>query len=222
MKPAVNDLVVHMEGQQNVSIKSTANLSAVVNTQFPTQLTEWLDYNRNNPDCAVARELTYVEFPQRFVWLVGNKGLKDPSKYEAPKWKMRPNGKRRQRLRQVAPTTLGRIFWIKPTERELYCLRLLLHHQKACKSFEDIRTVQGHLYNTYQEAAKACGLITSEDEWSQALQAAYRELKGGSELRSLLVFIMVANEPPNLRDIWEANKAILCEDFHVAEIRDFM
>ena len=222
MKPAVNDLVVHLEGEQNVSIKKTANLGSVVAKDFPTQLTEWLAYNRIHPTCDVAKDLTYVQFPQRFRWMPGNKGIKDPSKFQAPYWKMRSNRSRRARQRQVAPTTLGRIFWVKPTEREPYCLRLLLHHQKGCKSFEDIRTVQGHVYGTYQEAARACGLITSEDEWSQAIRAAYEELKGGSDLRSLLVTIMVANEPPNLREIWDANKAILCEDFHIQEVRAYM
>ena len=49
---------------------------------------------------------------------------------------------------------IGRMYNANVREGERYFLRLMLLHQRGCKSFEDIRTVNGIVYETYREAAE--------------------------------------------------------------------
>ena len=74
MSPNVVDLIIHLEGDQNVSIQNNASLSAFADKDHPTQLTQYFKYNADHPNDPVAKELTYVDFPQRFAWRKGCKG----------------------------------------------------------------------------------------------------------------------------------------------------
>ena len=83
-----------------------------------------------------------------------------------------------------------------------------------------MRTIGDVVYDTFQEAAIAMGLLTSDKEWSEALQYLSANGGDGKDVRSLLVTIMINVEPPNLRDIWDENVGILTEDFQRLENRD--
>jgi len=44
-------------------------------------------------------------------------------------------------------------------------MHLLLNHQVGCTSYEDIRTVEGHVYDSYREACCALGLLTDDRQF---------------------------------------------------------
>ena len=90
-----------------------------------------------NQVCEEARQLLYVDFPTQWVW----------SSREAT-WT------RRQQRRMI-----GRIIYIHPTAGELYFLRMALTAIKGARCYEDLRTVDGVLYPTFQEACRALGLL---------------------------------------------------------------
>ena len=53
--------------------------------------------------------------------------------------------------------------------RQLYYLRMLLTQVVGPRSFEDLRTVEGHVFGTFKEACAARGLLRSDAEWDNAL-----------------------------------------------------
>ncbi|XP_071708670.1 uncharacterized protein [Rutidosis leptorrhynchoides] len=61
---------------------------------------------------------------------------------------------------------------------------MLLCHQKGCKSFADIRTVNNIVHSTYRSACEAIGLLGDDKEWSTSLEEASISASS-SELRSL-------------------------------------
>jgi hypothetical protein len=88
----------------------------------------------------VGRSLTYIQFPGMFTY--------DPSK-------------RRRKPRQQCQL-VGRLNYVPLSCRELYYMRLLLNVQVSCTSFEDIQTVEGHVFYTYHEACVALGLSADD------------------------------------------------------------
>ena len=44
------------------------------------------------------------------------------------------------RRRNETFRSIGRIYWVSPTQVELYCLRMLLCHVKGAASYEELRT----------------------------------------------------------------------------------
>lgn len=94
------------------------------------------------------KKYLYDEIPQHYVW------------NEADRiWTLRKRGKK-----------IGRLSYTHHTSGELWYLRLLLTKVRGATSFESLRTVNGQLFNTYQEACKEYGLLDDDKEWHQVLQ----------------------------------------------------
>ncbi|OAY73073.1 hypothetical protein ACMD2_27167, partial [Ananas comosus] len=101
--------------------------------------TEWMATNQLHDD---ARELTYVEFPMKWVWHSSDKF-----------WSRRKRGNR-----------IGRVVYIHPNSGELYFLRMLLSLVKGAKTYEELRTVDGVVYETFCAACDALGLLGDDLE----------------------------------------------------------
>ena len=69
---------------------------------------------------------------------------------------------------------IGRVHSINPVAGDVFYLRLLLHndHCKGKKSFEDLRTVNGEVCDTFKEACTRLGMLQDDDEWHQVLTEA--------------------------------------------------
>ena len=67
-----------------------------------------------------AKDVTYTNFPDKFVW--------DKSKHE---WKVRVKSH---------GTMIGRMYAAHPGEGERFCMRMLLNHVTGCTNYVDIRT----------------------------------------------------------------------------------
>jgi hypothetical protein len=59
--------------------------------------------------------------------------------------------------------------FVPQSTRELYYTRLLLNVQVGCTSFEDIRTVDGQVFDSYREACGALGLLANDREFIDAI-----------------------------------------------------
>ncbi|GJV94692.1 DNA helicase [Tanacetum coccineum] len=59
---------------------------------------------------------------------------------------------------------IGRLANVHPMSDELFFLRMLLYHQKGCKTFNDIPTVNKRLYPTFRAACEALGLFGDDKE----------------------------------------------------------
>lgn len=97
-------------------------------------------------------------------------------------------------IRSVCPG-LGDVFYL--------CL-LLLHH--AVRSFEQLRTINGVVHDTFQHAAKAAGLLEEDDEGQLAMEDAIMEYRSASQLRFLFVLLIV--EGTGVIELWDS----FCDD----------
>jgi hypothetical protein len=60
-----------------------------------------------------------------------------------------------------------------PHEKERFFLRMLLAQVKGAINFKAIRTVNGILYNTYEDAARQLGLLDEENnEFNKCIKEA--------------------------------------------------
>lgn len=112
--PSVERLPVHLPLENNVIYSEDDNLEQVIQNpkNMTTKLTGWLEANMNHP---LAKQYTYLEFPEYFTWHSNQNG-----KY----WDYRRGSRR-----------IGRIAYVNPSQGELHYLRLLLHIVKGATSF---------------------------------------------------------------------------------------
>ncbi|GKB20503.1 DNA helicase [Tanacetum coccineum] len=114
-------LNVHLEDMQRINFRERDRLDIIVNIpeKKKTTLTEWFVYNNENSD---GRHLTYLNFPSEFVWY--------------------PNSKQWRRRQIRTKKSLERLTYVHPSSGDLFYFRMLLCHQKGCKSPDEVRTVQ--------------------------------------------------------------------------------
>uniref|UniRef100_A0A453C8K0 Uncharacterized protein n=1 Tax=Aegilops tauschii subsp. strangulata TaxID=200361 RepID=A0A453C8K0_AEGTS len=113
-----------------------------------TMFTEWMTANQLHEE---ARSLTYAQFPTKWTWHAKEK-----------EWRKRRGGKK----------TIGRIYYAQPTSGEKYYLRMLLNTVKGCRSYEEIRTVDGVVHPTYKSACYALGLLNDDKEGDNCIKEA--------------------------------------------------
>jgi hypothetical protein len=116
--PAVERMPVHLPNENYITYNAGANMAQILSEPLlrKTILTEWFVTNTNHHD---ARELTYCEFPSRWLW---NEKTKS--------WQ-------RRRSRE---SKISRLYYIHPSAGEKYYLRRLLLIVKGACSYESLRT----------------------------------------------------------------------------------
>ncbi|XP_071699224.1 uncharacterized protein [Rutidosis leptorrhynchoides] len=146
--PSVIRLPFHLKGQHQIIFDKKELIDVVlekssVNTSM---FIKWMNCNVSKQE---ARELTYAEFPTKFIWNKDNRS-----------W-----------IRRKRNTgAIGRIHHVAPASCDLYFLRILLNKVKGPTSYEDIRTVNGQVFNSYRDACYDLGLLDNDKEyigWTQ-------------------------------------------------------
>jgi hypothetical protein len=83
-------------------------------------------------------------------------------------------------------------------------MRILLHHDhskgKIC--FNDLRTVDGILQESYQEVCRHLGLLQDDREWDEALSEGCAT-KMSSALRELFITIILFCMPSNPQELFD-------------------
>ncbi|CEF61556.1 Ovarian tumour, otubain domain and DNA helicase Pif1 like family and Helitron helicase-like domain and P-loop containing nucleoside triphosphate hydrolase domain-containing protein [Strongyloides ratti] len=104
---------------------------------------------KNNPNQEVLN-LTYEEIPKLFKWdpLYPRDNVNVP-RSERGAWIRRVNNNK----------VIGRIVVVSKKYRELYAMRCLLLNRKGVTSFNDLKTINGIYYDTYEKAAYQLNLI---------------------------------------------------------------
>ena len=164
-------------------------LQALLAGEPETTLTAFFRKNTEDPN---AREVLYPDFPSKFVW-------KDDTK----EWQTRQQG-----------TALGRVptvpFNLKTME--VYSLRILLHHVRGARSYEELRTINEQIFPTFHSACIELGLMDSEEELDRALDEA-ASLQFGDALRNFFVSLIIYVKPSNTLKLWEEHKDQLAADW---------
>ncbi|XP_074267323.1 uncharacterized protein LOC141590651 [Silene latifolia] len=105
-----------------------------------------------------------------------------------------------------------RLVFISPSEGERYFLRLLLAHVKAPKSFEDLRTVNGQRFTTYQEDALELRLVKQDNMVDLCLNEAIA-VQMSAALRHLFVTLLIFCQPKDPASLWDKYYTSLSEDY---------
>ncbi|XP_035838858.1 uncharacterized protein LOC110900400 [Helianthus annuus] len=186
--PSVMRLPFHLPGQQNVVFSCDDDIEDVLNKpQVNSSIfLEWMKMNNSKPE---ARQLTYVDFPTKYVWK-----LKDRC------WQQRQNY-----------VVIGRIYSASPSLGEAYYLRILLTKVKGPRSFEEIRTYDGVVYPTFRDACYARGLLDDDNEYIECIKES-SFTGNGHYLCSLFATLLLSNTLSRPEVVWEKTWELLSED----------
>lgn len=186
--PAVDRLPVHCPGEKNVTFNTKDDLQniAAKASSKNSKLEGWFLANKTLHG---AKDVTYMEFPQHFTW-----------KADQGKWKQREKG-----------NVVGRIIDIHTSGGETFFLRMLLMQTKGATCYEDLRTVNGKVYNTFKEACDALGLLKDDRQWHVALEENAISAMP-RQLRELFVHILTNNTVADPLRLWTEHWKIMSED----------
>ncbi|KAI3725940.1 hypothetical protein L1987_65736 [Smallanthus sonchifolius] len=176
--PSVIRLPFHLPGQQQVVYGADDDIDNVLNkpSVASSMFLSWLKCNEFDD---VARKLSYVEFPTKFVWKIDERC-----------WARRKQG-----------FSIGRIHSVSPSLGEAYFLRILLNKVKGPTSFEDIKTVNGVVFPTFRDACYALGLLDDDTEYVEAIKEASHS-GSGYYLRTLFATMLLSNTLSRPDFVW--------------------
>jgi hypothetical protein len=103
---------------------------------------------------------------------------------------------------------IGRIWQSNPFQGDIYYLRPLLTVVSGPQSFEELRTVDGHLYHNFEEACYTRGILRRGSEWEDCFEVA-KDLRTGWYLRRLLISAVVHGGLQDARSLWDRFKVPL-------------
>uniref|UniRef100_UPI00358E575D uncharacterized protein n=1 Tax=Myxine glutinosa TaxID=7769 RepID=UPI00358E575D len=185
---SITRLAVHLPELQTVVFRDGNEEEAIVRHRGTT-LTAWFQLNQRDPE---ARSYLYHDIPKYYVFEDGRKT-----------WKLRRRGGNK---------VIGRMVSASPMDIERFHLRVLLLHCPAKTSFEDLRTVDGAVCETYKDAARKLHLTEDDTEWDRSLADGVI-FAMPQQLRSLFATLCIFCTPTDTSALWEKYKNDLCEDF---------
>jgi hypothetical protein len=144
--PAVCRLDVHLPCHQMMIFDPTADPRDIMEaaSRQSSTLIEWFALNRRDPR---ARQYKYIQIPEHYCF-------KDNSWYE----------------RERGTIAVGRMYGVSTNNAELFALRSMLDCVAGAQSFEDLTSIDGHIYPTFRQACEAYGMIHDDSEWIQSFQ----------------------------------------------------
>lgn len=177
-----------MPGNKYVSFTTGSSLQKVcdIADSKKSKLEAWFIANKVLP---TACNYTYSEFPSHFIWLP-----------KSCKWKERQRG-----------DVVGRLSEVHATGEELLFLRMLLMRKKGSLSFEDLRIVDGHVYDSFKEACSALGLLQNDNQWHDAMKENTHSSLA-HQLREIFVNILVYCSVSDPLRLWDAHWRCISDD----------
>ncbi|XP_033133939.1 uncharacterized protein LOC103833495 [Brassica rapa] len=187
-KPSVEKLIIHLEGEHNITVKETDNLGRVVRKPGieKTMFTEWMVLCRRS---AFARTLTYVQIPQYFVWNNSSKV-----------WTERKKGK-----------AIGRIVAVHPSSGDRYYLRILINKIKGPRSYDELKTFNDVKYPDFKSVCYARGYLDNDVEWIESMSEPARSATP-FQLRDMFVTFLNHCFVASPRKLWEHSWKSMSDD----------
>ena len=195
--PSVQHLAVHLKDRATVCFRED---NAEQRAQIPprTTLTAFFELNEKDTFC---RGLLYCEVPRYYTWNTSSKKF-IPRKQGAP-----VPGHDHVKSSDV----LGRVYTVHPSNSESYHLRLLLHHVRGATSYQDIRTVNGRVFETFHDACMELGLLEDDRQWHVTLQEA-AVVNSAQKQRRLFAIILTECFPSSPNQLWTDHRDGMSED----------
>lgn len=184
----VEKLTFHLEGEQPVIYREGDTVETVMARMSvsKTMFLAWFVCNEEYPE---ARLLTYAEMPTKFLY---------DSKNQI--WK-----KRKKRF------AIGRLQHVSPSSGELYFLRVLINKIKGPRSYADIKTVDGVIQPSFEDACYKLGLLDEDKEYIEGLKEC-SFWATGTYVRKFFVQMLLSESLSSPNKVWEATKDLLSED----------
>ncbi|CAO4368982.1 unnamed protein product [Caenorhabditis nigoni] len=181
---AVHHLLGFPMSQRSVSVEAVDRADS-----RNTSLTAWFEINQKCKDAVLpdgsfpkslrdSRNYFYHEMPEQFRLVSGV-------------W----------HSRKTKEFSLGRMYFISPRNREKFALPQLLLYTKGSTSFEDLRTVNGHVWHTFVEAARASGYLSDNSVYEKTIQEA-ANFHSPSQIRGLFVTLLLFESIDNCEALW--------------------
>ena len=187
---AVIRLAVHLPQEQLVYFEEGQEMQAVARTEEKfTHLTAWFELNKINVE---ARQFLYPEIPFHFVF-----------QSKTSSWKRRERG---------SDKIIPRMYHVVPKDVERYYLRMLLQHIRGAQSFQDLKTVNGKVCETFKATAIERKLLEDDTEWISCLEEA-SAFSMPQQLRQIFAFICIFNSPKEPLHLFDNFKEFFIEDF---------
>ncbi|XP_074360556.1 uncharacterized protein LOC141700767 [Apium graveolens] len=179
--PSIERSPIHLPNDKHVSFKGSQNLQEVCDNAGTkkSKLKAWFDTNKIYVE---AKNLTYSEFPSKFTWHP-QPGI----------WKQRKRG-----------DVIGRLPEVHSSNGELLYLRMLLLRIKGTISFDDLKTVNDHIYNSFHEACVMLGILQNNQQWHKAI-AENTHTSMPPQIRAMFVNILVYSPISHPHSLWEAH-----------------
>lgn len=98
-----------------------------------------------------------------------------------------------------------------PNNAECFYLKLLLINVRGPTSFQHIRTVDGHLYETFRDACNALQLLENDKHWHNTISDAIITSPPNA-IRSLFAIIITTCHPADPKNLWENYRSAMSED----------
>ncbi|XP_074369484.1 uncharacterized protein LOC141710881 [Apium graveolens] len=99
---------------------------------------------------------------------------------------------------------IGRLAEVHSSSGEQLYLRMLLLKIKGTVCFDDLKTVNGHVYNSFHEACDTLGILQNDQQWHEAIdENAHTSMP--PQLRAMFVNILVYSPISHPRSLWEAH-----------------
>lgn len=184
----IKRLPVHLPHHQCVTFREGEEEEALARAaQDGTALTAYFILNQDNE---AARQLLYYEVPEHFI-------------LKKNVWVARQRGSEK---------VISRIYYVSPKDAERFYLRTLLLHVRGSQSYEQLRTVDEVVHETFRSACIALHLLEDDQLWAATMREA-SNMQMPREMRLLFVTILTNNAPSDPLSLWNSFKADMQEDF---------
>ena len=187
--PAVLRLHIHLPNEHTIIFDPTAdNDIREAATATTSTLLQWFILNQQD---AAARSLSYVEIPERYVW-------------SNNRWSRRIKGRQ-----------LGRMFSVSARNQELFALRRLLSVVRGARGWDDLVTVDGHCYNSFQAACGARGMLADDGDIIEAFNEMVRFSCSVDNNRKQFALLLLNRQCQNVPEFFAMMSEHLCDRHEV-------
>jgi PIF1-like helicase len=178
--PSVISLEIHLQGERVFIIRnSTLPEDHETSSQLERYLSRPMEYQDMTYITYYEETNIYSVLPVTYHQYQMDTGI--PPRYVVNRG---PENKR-----------VARILWTPPSSTELFSLRRILLHEPVL-SFDEARTYNGTVHETYREAGVAKGLFVEGGEFRLSLQEAVTTYATPQELRIMLITCYQAGANP--------------------------
>lgn len=185
---SVERLPFHLLGKKNCTFKSNESLNKVVSREKDKRSKLEAFFHLNSVDTN-ACQYRYDEIPQHYVW-----------NSTCNMWTSRKRG-----------FQIGRLVYAHHSSGEAWYLRLLLSKVCGPTSFKSLRTVNGLVCSTFQQACNEYGLLENDEKWHEVL---FECSKCGfpPQIHQLFVHLIVNSQISDLSKLWLSHKGFMSDD----------